>query len=140
MTTGNESALTEQELRARFEDLTLDPDALSHVEHVRLAWTYLRDHPLLDVLTIFPRNLKRYASSIGASSIYNETVTWAFLMVIAERMSDSAETWDVFARHNQDLLSPKFLERYYDAETLASERAKRIFVFPRASRPPQVDA
>lgn len=126
--------LTESELRERFEDLTLRADDLTHAEHVRLAWVYLHDHPLLDVLGLFPGNLKRYAASIGAATIYHETVTWAFLMVIAERMeSGGAIAWSEFAAANPDLFEANFLARYYDAETLASPQAKRSFVFPRRS-------
>lgn len=126
--------MTESELRDRFEDLTLQADDLTHAEHVRLAWVYLREHSLLDVLRIFPENLRRYAASIGAATIYHETVTWAFLMVIAERMeSGGQETWSEFAAANPDLFESNFLTRYYDAETLASPRAKRSFVFPRRS-------
>ena len=123
--------LTESELRARFEDLTLRAEDLSHAEHVRLAWTYLRELPLLDVLRVFPENLKRFAESIGAAQIYNETVTWAFLMLIDERMDAARDaSWAEFIEANQDLLSKRILERYYTPETLASEPAKRRFVLP----------
>lgn len=123
--------LTESELRTRFEDLTLRAEDLSHVEHVRLAWTYLRELPLLDVLRVFPENLKRFAESIGAAQIYNETVTWAFLMLIDERMDAARDaSWAEFIEANQDLLSKRILERYYTPETLASEHAKRRFVLP----------
>jgi hypothetical protein len=128
-----EETMTESELRSRFEDLTLRPEELSHAEHVRLAWAYLREHPLLDVLRIFPENLKRYAASIGKESIYHETMSWAWLMLIDERMNGEP-SWDAFVAAHPELLSTSFLERYYDPATLASERAKRRFVFPEPRR------
>jgi hypothetical protein len=133
--------MTESELRARFEDLTLRADELSHAEHVRLAWTYLRELPLLDVLRVFPENLRRYAASIGAASIYHETVTWAFLMLIDERMDAAgAGDWEDFRTRNRDLFEKGMLERYYAPEVLQSERAKRRFVFPQAFCDPRTGA
>ena len=126
--------MTESELRARFEDLTLRAEDLSHAEHVRLGWAYLRDLSLLDALRIFPENLRRYAASVGAAQIYNETVTWAFLMLIDERMDATGDVpWHEFIARNPDLLSKHVLELYYDPEILTSERAKRRFVLPRTS-------
>lgn len=123
--------MTEMELRTAFEALTLPAGQLSHREHVRLAWSYLCELPLLDVLRVFPENLRRYAESIGAATIYHETVTWAFLMLIDERIEhDERETWDSFIGRNPDLLSKDLLERYYNADTLASDRARRRFLFP----------
>jgi hypothetical protein len=42
------------------------------------------------------------------------------------------DTWTDFADANGDLLTwrPSVLDRYYEPETLASERARRTFVFP----------
>jgi hypothetical protein len=127
-----EERLTENELRHRFESLTLTPDAFPHREHVRLAWTYLCERPLIDVLRVFPENLKRFAASVGAAGIYHETVTWAFLMIIADRIERSGEraSWTRFIEANADLLTKGFLAQYYDAETLASDEARRRFVWP----------
>ena len=124
--------MTEEELRRRFEELTLTADQFPHREHVRLAWTYLRELPLVEVLELFPRNLRRFAASVGAEGIYHETVTWTFLMIIAERIERSGErtSFAAFRDANADLLEKGFLERYYQAETLASEEAKRRFVWP----------
>jgi hypothetical protein len=46
--------------------------------------------------------------------------------------SEKAQDWDEFARHNADLLTWKdgILTRFYKEETLSSDIAKRIFIFP----------
>jgi hypothetical protein len=79
--------------------------------------------------------LKRFAAFNGHPGLYHETITWAFLFLIHERMADGeeSETWEAFAARNQDLLTwkPSALDRYYDPETLQSERARRLFVLPR---------
>jgi hypothetical protein len=122
--------MTDVELRERFEDLTLSVSEFSHREHLRIAWMYLRDYPLLRVLEIFPANLKRFASSVGAHQLYHETITWAFLMIISERMVEAHENFDDFLRSNDDLTRRDFLDRYYQREVLESRRAREHFVFP----------
>jgi hypothetical protein len=113
-----------------FENCTLPSEQFHHRDHVRLAWIYLREQPLISALDRFATGLKRYAGSLGASAKYHETVTWAFLFLIHERMQrGEAATFDEFAEANPDLFEP-ILERYYRKETLASELARATFVMP----------
>jgi hypothetical protein len=87
-----------------FESCTLPPEEFPHRAHVRLAWLYLREGSLLDALPRFVEGLKRYAGSLGASAKYHETVTWAYMFLIHERMSRAEpETFDQFAAANEDL-------------------------------------
>jgi hypothetical protein len=62
-------------------------------------------------------------------------VTFAFLFLIHERMQRHvAATFDDFAAANADLFAwPSVLDRYYSAETLRSELARRTFVMPDAA-------
>ncbi|HET7436153.1 MAG TPA: hypothetical protein VFN10_15695 [Thermoanaerobaculia bacterium] len=124
--------MSDDELLARFENCTLDPATFHHREHVRIAWLYVREHPLPVALMKFSEGLQRFAASLG-SSLYHATITWAFLFLIHERVQNApCETFDEFADANPDLLTwkPSILERYYTAETLASPRAKEAFVMP----------
>ena len=122
---------TDRDFVDALESCSLPSDAFDHRGHVRLAWLYLRDQPLLLALPRFIDTLKRYASSLGATGKYHETITYAFLFLIHERMArpPATTTFDAFANANPDLLGP-ILQRYYRAETLASELARAIFVMP----------
>jgi len=126
--------MTDEEFVQSFEELTLPESAFHHRDHVRLAWIYLRRHPALEALARFTAGLQRFATFHGHPGLYHETITWAYLFLIHERMEDAAEgeTWEEFAARNPDLLSwkPSILDRYYDTETLGSERARRLFVLP----------
>ena len=125
--------MTDREFAEAFESLTFPADDFHHREHVRLAWIYLRDWQLLDALTRFSTSLKRFAANAGAAGVYHETITFAFLFLIHERMELApAATFDAFAAANADLFAwkPSILDRYYRAETLQSERARRTFVMP----------
>jgi hypothetical protein len=126
--------LSDDEFVASFEDCTLPGDAFHHRDHVRLAWLYLRRHSALEALTRFASGLKRYAASHGRDGLYHETITWAYFFLIHERMAAGTEdeTWEDFAARNPDLLAwnPSILDRYYDRETLFSDRARKLFLMP----------
>lgn len=113
-----------------FEACTLPSDQFPHRAHVRLAWLYLRDAPVLEALPRFVEGLKRYAGSLGAGAKYHETVTWAYMFLIHERMARGEHaTFDEFAAANPDLFNG-VLAKYYTPETLESELARRAFVMP----------
>jgi hypothetical protein len=104
-----------------------------HAQHVMAAWWYLQMHALPIALERFSAALRRFAAARGKPERYHETVTVAFLLVIAERVGRAAEPgWDAFAAANPDVLSwnPSVLGRYYQPETLWSDRARRTFVMP----------
>ena len=126
--------MDDRELIAQFEECSLPPAEFTHRNHVRVAWVYLRELPLLDALTRFVASLKRYAGSLGASAKYHETITFAFLFLIHERMQrGECATFEAFAEANEDLFG-NVLERYYAKDVLASELARRTFVLPERRR------
>ena len=121
-------------LIAQFEDCSLPLDCFHHSVHVQIVFLYLCRCPVLEVLARFPAALTRYAERHGKSGLYNETITWAYIFLIRERMirANRAQTWAEFQAANPDLLSRKdnILEKYYRTETLSSPLAKDAFLFP----------
>ncbi|MBV8546342.1 MAG: hypothetical protein JO093_15330 [Acidobacteria bacterium] len=125
--------MNDRDFATAFERCEIAGDDFHHRDHVRLAWTYLRDLPLLDALTRFTTSLKRFAAHNGADGLYHETITWAYLLLIHERMErNPAGDFDSFAATNPDLFAwkPSILDQYYDQETLDSPLARRTFVMP----------
>jgi 2'-5' RNA ligase len=133
------SAMTDDEFVRSFEDLILASSAFHHRDHVRLAWIYLGRHPALEALARFVEGLRKFAAFHGHPGLYHQTITWAYLFLIHERMADgpAGETWEEFAARNPDLFAwnPSVLDRYYDPETLRSDRARRVFVLPLPASP-----
>lgn len=116
-----------------FLDTTLPAEQFHHAQHVEVAWLFVRDHGMPAALGEFTAAIKRFANSKGATGLYHQTITWAFLLLIAERQAKcGAVAWDAFAAANPDLLvwKPSILERYYSREVLKSDLARRVFVFP----------
>lgn len=118
-----------------FETCTLPKGALDHTAHVRVAWIYLQDLPLVRALERFAVSLKRYAKSVGADGLYHETITWTYMFLINERMERTpGASWEEFAAANPDLFGDhkQLLSSYYKEETLHSDLARRTFVMPDA--------
>jgi hypothetical protein len=123
-------ALNDDEFLGKFENCTID--SFHHNDHVKAAFLYLSRYPALEALRRFSESLQRFAAAKGKPQLYHETITWAFVFLIRERMG--FQNWEEFAAANGDLLDWKnnILKKYYRAETLSSDRARSTFLFPDA--------
>jgi hypothetical protein len=125
--------VTDSELIQGFESGDLDTELFTHAEHVRAGWWYLQHEPLLLALARFKTVLRRYATGKGKPERYHETITIAYMLLIAERLAGARELpWPEFAARHPDLLQwpPSILAQYYGDEVLASSRAREVFVLP----------
>jgi hypothetical protein len=105
-----------------------------HREHVRMAFEMLRRHDFAETVLHYSRALRAMAQQAGKPQAFHQTVTIAFLSLIAERLEGGQ--WDDFAafsRDNPDLLDKGTVARWYRPERLASERARRTFLLPEPS-------
>ena len=126
--------MDEESLVRLFEAGEVPPDGFHHRDHVRVAWWYLRQLPLPEALTRFSVALRRFAIAQGKPDLFHETITTAYVLLINERLDAAGRdvAWPEFAARNPDLLTwrPSVLDRYYRAETLSSDRARRVFLMP----------
>ncbi|HLX83002.1 MAG TPA: hypothetical protein VKR59_03840 [Terriglobales bacterium] len=131
---GSDQKITGENLIAQFEAGTMPAATFHHAEHVRLAFEYLCRCSALEALERFSNGLKRFAAAQGKAQLYHETITWAYLLLIRERMARAARTqaWPDFAQQNPDLLQWKggILTTLYRPETLDSDLARHTFVLP----------
>jgi hypothetical protein len=129
-----EEHMTDEALVTCFEAAEDPPGGFHHREHVRVAWWYLRQHSWPEALGRFSAGLQRYADARGATGLYHETITTAYVLLIDERLEGEGRglSWEQFAARHPDLLThrPSILERFYRPETLMSERARCTFVMP----------
>jgi hypothetical protein len=126
--------MTDDEFIAGFEDCSLANESFHHTDHVRMAFLYLSRYPALEALQRFSASLVRFATANGKPQLYHETITWAFLLLIRERVARAGgqQTWAEFSASNRDLLISKdnVLKKYYRDETLSSGLARSTFLFP----------
>ncbi len=127
--------MSDAEFLAAFEAGVLEPARFRHHEHLRAAWLCLR-HAATPAagLERFVAGLRRFAAAVGKPGLYHETITWAFLLLIRERMAlgPEAEDFAAFRARNPDLFTwnPSVLDRYYRRETLDSALARVVFLLP----------
>lgn len=107
-----------------------------HADHVRMAYEILKRHDFPEALLAYSSALKAIVARAGVPGVYHETITVAFLSLVAERSagSDHAD-FEAFAASNPDLMRKSALERWYGAERLGSDVARRTFVLPSPASP-----
>jgi hypothetical protein len=109
----------------------LDAAAFSHREHVRMGFEMLRRHDFAETVFRFSAALRTMAARAGTPQAFHQTITIAFLSLIAERIhSGNYADYDCFARSNTDLFDKSALSRWYPTERLASDAARRTFLLP----------
>ena len=115
-----------------FERGEVEPDTFDHEAHVYVAWLYLERYELPAALEKFDAALRRLTIQLGVPGKYHATITWFFLLLIAERRSAvTGADWWAFRRQNADLVEQgNLIARYYNRRTLSSERARLTFVLP----------
>jgi hypothetical protein len=114
---------------ARFARGDCDARDFPHREHVRMGFEMLRRHSFPETAVHYSQALRRMTARIGKPQAYHETITIAFLALIAARMDDTQD-FESFASGNPDLFDKRILARWYSPDQLASDRARRTFVLP----------
>lgn len=134
--------MSDGEFIRNFEACTFPAEHFHHQEHVRVVWLYLLRYSVLETLERFSESLKRFAAANGKATLYHETISWAYVFLIHERMARAAgaQSWQEFIDTNSDLLDWKnsILKSYYEEGTLKSDLARQTFVLPdkvRGARP-----
>ena len=130
----NKDEICNSKLVEQFERGEVGPEGLHHADHVRVAYAYLCEMPLLEAIEKFSCALRRFAIAHGKPDLYHQTITWAYLLLIQERrlrFGDQGK-WEEFAVKNSDLLRWKngVLQLYYKPSTLKSDLAHKAFLLP----------
>jgi hypothetical protein len=130
--------MTDDQFVAAIEGCTIRNEEFHYQDHVRMGFLYMSRFPGLEGIRRFSEGLERLAAASGKSRLYHETITWAFLLLIRERLARALQrcgrlpSWDEFAADNKDLLKGKddVLKEYYRDETLKSDLARKTFLLP----------
>ena len=139
--------MTDDEFLLAFEACTLTRADWTHAAHIRMAWLYLTRttttteglgrvrQGILKLNAEIVRQLHSQGLTIphdprGLDG-YHETVTTAFVTVIASRVQ-TGEDFDTFRERNPDLFDRTFpaLLKHYSPERLYSAAAKATFLEP----------
>jgi hypothetical protein len=112
---------------AAFNSCELPLARFRHGDHLRLAWILLHRYSYDDALTRVRGGIQRYAAHHGVSHIFHETVTTAWVKLLA---THNEASFAEFIEENRHRLNLELLHRFWTPEALESEAARRAWMPP----------
>lgn len=119
--------LSDNEFLATFHSCALPAACFRHADHLRLAWLHIHRHPLEVAIDKVRQGIQAYATHLGKPELYHETITVAWVRLIA---SHDEPTFDEFLSLNQHRLNADLLHRFWSPERLSSEQARAAWLAP----------
>jgi hypothetical protein len=97
-----------------------------HADHLRLAWIYVWRYGAREAEERIAETIRRFAISHGHESKYHETLTRAWLRLVAAalKLTPGATTFDEFLGKHGWLLDRSALSAFYSGMRLSSEVAR----------------
>ncbi len=119
--------MTDEEFLCAFEDTTLEP--FHHRDHLRVTFLYLRQFGEAETRRRLGPAILRYAAARNGAEKYHETITLAWICLVAAAAASSSDFEAMLAAHPA-LLDKNLLNRYYSPELLQSAEARERWVEP----------
>ena len=120
-------ALTDDEFLVAFRSCQLPKELFHNLDHFRLAWLHIHRESLPEAEAHVRDGIQSFAEHLGATGKYHETITIAWLRLLATHRET---TFAEFILQNEAKLNLDTLHRFWSPELLASERARREWVSP----------
>jgi hypothetical protein len=116
-----------------FEDGSLPRSEWTHASHLLVALWYMSRHPRDQATRLVRDGIRRYNHLHGRDSGYHETITLAWVAVVARFLTRSDGDGPISALAGtllDDCGDKDFLLRYYSREVLMSDEARRAWIPP----------
>ncbi len=113
--------MTDTDFLNAFDDTTLEP--FHHRDHLRVTYLYLRRFGEQATRERLGPAILRYAAARNGAEKYHETITLAWISLVA-RASASVRTFDAMLAAHPHLLDKNLLDRYYSPAVLQSQEAR----------------
>ncbi len=96
-----------------------------------MAFEMLRRHDFAETSYRYCAALRVMTAKIGKPEVFHQTMTLAFLALIAERLQEGTYAdFGEFVTANPDLMTRSVLASWYSQERLASDAARKVFLLP----------
>jgi hypothetical protein len=130
-----EGELSDEELWHAFETQALPAAAWTHRAHLRVAWLFLKRHPIDDAHVLMRVGIIRLNAFHGlvetVSRGYHDTLTRLWLALVAAQMQAAdAPSSGAFVDACAGALGKDAVLRHYSKERVMSVRARASFVEP----------
>ena len=133
-----EYKLTDAEFLRAFEACEFSNESFHHSDHIRLAWIYLQRYPEMEAREHMAGAIRKFAAHHGKSDKYHETITVAWLRLVANAMArmPADTSFQQLTTASPELLDKRMIEKFYSSAALASEAARAFWVEPDLRRLP----
>jgi hypothetical protein len=121
------STLSDTEFLVALDRCEIPLDQFRHGDHLRLAWLELHSKPFPFALNSVRAKIHRFASHHAKAHIYHETITTAWVALLA---SHDEPSFAEFLSANQYRLSAALLHRFWSPGALASDVARAEWLPP----------
>lgn len=123
-------AMQDTDFLASFTAGRLAPAEFDHAAHIRAACLLLQSRPFLEACIAMRDGLRHIVAKAGKPQLYHETITVAFMAIVAGRLADGAPDWQTLIATQRDLFDRALLNGYYTQDLLASAIARGQFQLP----------
>ena len=126
------ASVSEAELAGGMERCTWPNANFHHADHVRLAWHYLRTYGVAGATERMQSTIARFAASLGHPEKYHDTVTLAWMRLVAAAIACTPELDDfaAFLAGHAWLLNRDCLLAFYSRDLLFGDQARARWVEP----------
>ena len=119
--------LDDDEFLAAFYSLRLKSSEFRRADHLRLAWLEVHRKPIGAALSSVRIGIQAFAAQHAASGIYHETITTAWVRLIA---THDEKSFDEFLKANEHRLNLDLLHRFWTPALLRSDEARARWIPP----------
>ncbi len=129
---GSPITAADDAFRQSFERCEIPNQAFRHRDHLRLAWIYVRQSGPEAAGMKVAQSIRRYAEHWGAGHRYHETLSRAWVRIVALAISEApaATGFDDVVAAQPHLLDKTLPLRHYSAKRLWSDAARRSWIEP----------
>lgn len=123
---GDDDSLTDEQFIEEFERCGFERSGFAHRSHVRMAWIYVRHLGLSRAVDRATAGIRKLAVSKGQSQLYHDTITraWVYLVAAAVSAAPDVDDFQEFVEREPRLLDKTFIADYYSPPLLSSAAAR----------------
>jgi len=121
--------VADEEFVRAFEACNTPNEGFHHRDHIRLAWIYHRLYGR-EAAARIAAAIRKFAAHHGKSDKYHETVTQAWMRLVAHCSEAETADFESFAARHPELLDKTLLSEFYSDALLQSDLARERFAAP----------
>lgn len=127
-----------------FEEATLPFENWTHEAHLRMAWTYIKEHGREGAEPYVKTGIKNFneKNKEKIKTGYSETITMFYMFAVSDAIAQTPNVMEIsfedFLKQNGHLLDRSLMYEYYSRDIISNPTSKTEFLLPDKKRLPGV--